>query len=90
MNGSSGEKRAPRIDVELRLIGFKDTSTQSWAFTAVNSFGQEFICDELGLRGMGEHRMKLIVNTRADRDAVIKRMAADGLECEVMTPEALA
>jgi hypothetical protein len=89
MNGI-GEKKAPRIDLELRLIGFQGTSTQAWEFTAVNSFGQEFICDELDLRGLGEHRMKLIVKTRADRDAVIQRLAADGLECNVITPEALA
>lgn len=86
MNGTG----TTRIDLELRLIGFHNTSTMSYEFTALNSFGQEFICDELGLRGMGEHRMKLIVKTRADRDDVIKRLAADGLECHVVTPEALA
>jgi hypothetical protein len=76
-------KQGPRIDIELRLCGFPGSS-QFYEFQAMNSFGQEFIADELGLRGFAEARVKLTVKGKARRDDVIKRMALEGLEIWAM------
>lgn len=74
-----------RVDVELRAIGI--AKVDYYEFQAMNSFGQEFICDELGLRGMGEYKMKLCSKSSANALGVLRRMLADGLNVKQINTE---
>lgn len=85
MNAST--TKAPRVDIELRLCGF--SGSQYFEFQAMNSFGQEFVMDELGLRGCGEARMKLCCNSVDEARAILRRMYADGLAVKTVNLDSI-
>lgn len=72
--GTATIKPQSRIDLELRRVDFN-----TYEFLALNSFGQEFIMDALGLRGCGDARMKLFVKGKDQCCETIKMALADGL-----------
>jgi hypothetical protein len=83
MTQSIGTKAAERIDLELRRICWTGRDYQ-YEFQAMNSFGQEFIMDVLGLRGCGELRMKLVVTGWAQKRGIVKQAEAEGLRIQVV------
>jgi hypothetical protein len=83
MTQSIGTKAAERIDLELRRICWTGNDYQ-YEFQAMNSFGQEFVMDVLGLRGCGELRMKLVVTGWAQKRGIVKQAEAEGLRIQVV------
>lgn len=65
------------IDIEVFRIS--DGTNTSWEFRATSSLGQEWLEDELGLKGTGSNTTKLVCNDAADALSTRIRMRDAGL-----------
>lgn len=67
------------FDIEVRqLATFNDT--EQFMFIPRTSAGQDWLEDELGLRGTGQPVQRMTVTGKQLRDEIVTRMRQDGLE----------
>lgn len=72
-----------RIDLEVRKIGWKGI-VEEIEFRAVSSYGQDFLEDELSLKGTGAPTEKLQVSNKLTAAGIIQRAYLDGLHVMII------
>lgn len=66
------------FDIEVYRIS--DGTTTSWEFRPTSSKGQDWIEEDLGLKGSGQNAIKLVVNDHEGACGTAQAMRDDGLE----------